>query len=87
MNISLARAVKAIALFFVIEFLLIAFGLLVMGVTADSMSTGNLYPLQVVQDICDSIGTTPVDLSVGIYIIGTFFNLIGMFFSAAKGWI
>ena len=63
-------AVRGIAIFLCIEFILILACLTILGAYSE--------PLEFIVDICNSIETTPVALAVFVFVCGTIANLILM---------
>jgi hypothetical protein len=75
------RAVKHLIWFFIFEFLIIFFVLVITGAASVDGK-----PLQLIQDIADSIGIDDVwVIGTGFFIIGTFANLALMFINIARG--
>lgn len=73
----MASFVKAFAWFLILEFFIFFFSLIFLGAFTD--------PLQIVQDIATSIGTTVTAITVGFFIIGTMVNLCLMFINSIRG--
>jgi len=74
------RAVKHAIWFLIFEFLIIFFVLVLTGA-----ASVDGQPLQLIQDIADSIGTSVWAIGTGFFIIGTFGNLVIMFINIARG--
>lgn len=75
MQISIFRSsTVAIAVFFIIEFLLILLCLVILG------AFGVNLPL--IDTIITNIGTTPMDLAIAVGVLGTLANFILMFIIA-----
>ena len=70
--------VKAFIWFLILEFLIILFVFILTG----TFSTDGT-PLQIIQDISTSIGTSVWAIGTGFFIIGTFLNLVTMFVNIA----
>lgn len=73
------HVVKAIALFLIVEFLLF---LGVFVVTGTFATDGK--PLELIADIATSLGTSVWDLGVGVFILGTFGNVVLMFVNSMR---
>jgi len=72
--------VKAIAWFLILEFVLLLFALLISGTFSV-----NAVPLELITDIALSAGTSVWAITIGMFIIGTFVNMVLMFFNIIKG--
>ena len=69
-NTVFSSAVKAFALFIILELVIILVCLVVLGAYSQ--------PLEFITHLCESIGSTPTALAVAIFVVSTIFNVVLM---------